>query len=711
MSTDAVTSGDAATSTDAPTSIGSTLFILPPDAKFLPVAELAARLRARIGPVDAGQSVITRPGFRVTTRLVPGPLADLITEFREPSLITDAIVRFARAHKQDPAEMLELAFDALATLVEARILVPAESPDASAPEPSLAAGQAFAQLEIQTLVRSLEDSEVYRAQAPDGSSLALKIARADRPALVATFALEASVLETLAGIDSPAFHAHGIEGGRAYIAMEWCDGVSIAVAAQHARATRDRRRVHELVSRLLDAYGRLHARGVLHGDIHPGNCLVRDDGRVVILDFGNARPIEPVEETDPLRAGIPQFHDPQLAEAVLAGRMSPSATAASEQYAIAVLAYLLLTGQQPIDSPAVRDELLTRIMRRPAAPFASRGIAAWPAVEAVLARALAKAPADRFPNVSVMSKAFASAESLPDVPAAWHANAARALDVALASVHGLAPSDDPLEHAWFALRAALAFEDAELLGAADIIASRAGAGWAAHACLALVARARSDVRKETRAIDGFLAAAQQLRDGPEVAAAIMAAARILDGAMSRSPSAAALADWAAQRLNRLVLAAASNDAVARRVPASLRASVALMLGKTGAVAIHADLTAWLELLLAGGDGDLWLWAAAYDMFGDARFKARALATTRPGNALRRGFALLRLHQLTGDVRWITDARRVVSRAPSVRLPALQTALLMTELMAPEQAMLPPSLFLRVRERGRSGISAHAFVRA
>lgn len=57
----------------------------------------------------------------------------------------------------------------------------------------------------------------------------------------------------------------------------------------------------------------------------------------------------------------------------------------------------------------------------------------------------------------------------------------------------------------------------------------------------------------------------------------------------------------------------------------------------------------------------------------------------------RGFALLRLHQLTGDMRWVADANRVVARAPSVRLPALDTALLMAELKAPERAILPPFL--------------------
>jgi hypothetical protein len=678
--------------TDAHSDIAATLFTLPPDAKLLPVSELSARLRAKIGPVEDGQSVITRPGYRVTTRLVPGPLADLLNEFRAPSLLTDAVLRFARARDQDPVAMLDLAFDALATLVEARILVPQQSPEAAAPMPSLGAGQEFAGFEIDALVRSLEDSEVYRARGRDGVFAALKISRDDRPAVVAMLANEAGMLERLGGTDSPRLLDHGTERGRAYVAMEWCDGVSIAVAAQQARAARDRRQLHDLVSRMLDAYGRLHGKGVLHGDIHPGNCLVRDDARIVILDFGNARPIDNAAmAVDPARAGIPQFHDPLMASALLAGQLPAAATPASEQYAIAVLAYLLLTGLHPIEAPAVQDEMLRRIVERPPLPFPARGVAAWPDVEAVVRRGLARQPGQRFPDVAGLARAFASADKPPDVALRWPDAARRAFDVAVEAVRSLAPTAEfPLDHAWFALRAALATEDAELLAGADVLAGWAGPGWAAQSVAAQVARARSDSRMESKAIAGFLAAAEPLPDGPQAAAAILAAVSILEGATYRTADAAALAGWATQRLDRLVLAASAteNDPC---VAGPLLAYVELSLGKTGAVPVRADLPARLEALRGTQASDVWLWSLAYDVFADDRFKALALAARLPSRPLMRGFAMLRLHQLTGDTRWVIDANRLVARAPNIRLPERDTALLMAELKAPERAIPPPFL--------------------
>jgi predicted Ser/Thr protein kinase len=675
---------------DANADITTTPFTLPPDAKFLPVAELSPRLRARIGPVEDGQSVITRPGFRVTARLAPRPLADLIAEFRAPSLLTDAVFRFARANGEDPLVIMDLAFDALAALVDTRILVPENSPDSSAPIPSLAAGQAFAGFEIEALVRSLEDSEVYRARGEDDVCAALKIARDDRPGVNAMIAHEVRVLAQLAGVDSPRVLAEGREGGRAYIAMEWCDGVSIAVAAQQLRASRDRRGLHDLVGRMLDAYGRLHQTGVLHGDIHPGNCLVRDDGRVVILDFGSARPIQTTSLVDLERSGIPQFHDPQMAGALLAGQLPPAATAASEQYAIAVLAYLLLTGMQPIDAPGIHDELLRRILQRPVLPFAARGVAAWPDVEAVLGRGLAKEPGDRFPSVADMACALSLARVPPRTPSRQADEAHCAFDTAVEAVRALAPSIEPVAQSWFALRAALILEDAELLAAADILVGRAGSGWAVQTMAAQVARARSDSRMESMAIVGFLAETEGLADGPEAVAAIVAAASILECGVSRSPDAAALAGWATARLGRLMSSPSPTSGDGHADARLIRAALSVV--RTGAVAVQPGLLAHLEALRERNTGDVWVWALAYDIFADDRFKARALAARLPRAPLRRAFAQLRLHQITGDMKWVTDANRVVADTPGGRLPALGAALLTAELMAPERAIPPPFLY-------------------
>lgn len=678
---------------DTNPSISSTLFVLPSDAKFLPVSELSARLRGEIGPIENGHSVITRPGFRITTRLIPGPLAQLLNGFRTPSLLTDAVLRFAREHDQDPQAMLDLSFDALASLVEARILVPQMSTDSVAPVPSLAAGQEFAGFEIEALVRSLEDSEVYRARRGSGTFAALKISRDDRAEIVAMLRNEACVLERLGGVDAPKLLEHGMEGGRAYVAIEWCDGVSIAISAQQARAAGDRHRLHVLISKMLQAYGRLHKRGILHGDIHPGNCLVHDTGEIIILDFGLARAIDMHGGViDPALAGIPQFYDPLIAKALLGGQLMPATTEASEQYAIAVLTYSLLTGLYPIDAPAVQDEMLRRIVERKPLPFATRGIASWPEVEAVVTRGLAKQPSRRFPDVECLAKAFAAAKIPPATPMHWPDATQPAFDSVAEAVQSLLPAtaEFPLEYAWFGLRAALATGNAELLAAADIVVSGAGEGWAAQSVAAHIARARSDSRMESKAIAKFLAAAGALQDGPEAAMAIGAAVSILEVTTFRTVNAAALAGWAAERLGQLMHATSlriSHPFVTERLLVYLE----LAIGKTGAVSIRPDLPSRLQALQDSLTSDVWLWSLAYDVFAEDRYRTLALASTLPSSPLWHGFALLRRHQLTGNECWVVRANRILAKAPYTGLPERDAALLMAELKAPERAILPPFL--------------------
>lgn len=524
----------------------TTPLTLPADAKILAVHELSPRLRARIGDGGDGQSVVTRPGFRITARMLPAALTALVCEFRTPSLVTDAVVRFAHAHAQSPEETIDLAFDALAALVEARILVPEGSPDATAPEATLAAGQSWAGVEIAALVRGLEDSELYRGVAADGTPVALKIGREGQAAIASTLAREARVLAALDGDGAPRLLDAGYDRGRPYLVMTWCDGVAVSVAAQQARSAGDRRRLRALAADVAAAYARLHDRGVLHGDVHPGNCLVGDDGRIVVVDFGSASPVEAPALPDPTRAGIPQFHDPQMAAALLAGTLPLAADVLAEQYAVAALVHLLVTGVPPTGVTAERVALLQAIVAQPLPAFASQGVAAWPSLEQVLARALAKAPADRFVSMTAFADAIRAA-ALPRArrPGRRRAfsRAAMALDGQLASIAEAGADVRTAEHAWLALQAALAFEDPQWLALAEVLLDGAPETWQAHAVAVAIARARSDTRRELRAAEALIALGSADSAVPAPAGALRAAATLVRVAPWHGPACERLRHW------------------------------------------------------------------------------------------------------------------------------------------------------------------------
>ena len=71
--------------------------------------------------------------------------------------------------------------------------------------------------------------------------------------------------------------------------------------------------------------------------------------------------------------------------------------------------YLLLTGSHYLDFSLEREEMMRQIAEDPMAPFATRGLDAWPEMEEVLAKALSKDPAKRYPSMRAFSDAWRAA--------------------------------------------------------------------------------------------------------------------------------------------------------------------------------------------------------------------------------------------------------------------------------------------------------------
>jgi len=561
------------TATPAP-DVLERLFILPADARLLPLTELSPRARAALGCTGsgAGQVAVSRPGFRVTTRLITPQLAGLLQEFRQPSRLADAVLRFSRADSRDPFETLDDAFDALCVFINARVLVPSDSPGARAIAPSLAAGQALAGYELLRLVSALADTEVYLAQTAEQKPVALKVARPDAPGAVASgLRHEAELLRHLGGGSSPSLVELGEAHGRTFVAMEWRRGNAITVEAQQARASLDRAWQHRICGRLLSAYGWLHRRGVVHGDIHPGNVLVGDGGDVTILDFGRSRLAGPDIEgagatpqpagLEPLRAGIPFFYEPEIARALLSGSLPPAATFRAEQYSVAALAYHLFTGLHYADLSPEQDLLLAQVAGCPMLPFAARGVEGWPRLEAVLATALAKDPAARFDSMAAFSEAFEAAgradlkaparrRTLPSASRRLLAGCLRKARLGWDGGHdGDMTRAGAIGLAWFSHRASLVRDDPCLLASADVWASRAKApatpDWATEAVATGIDHSRGDPSAEKISLSSFLSACRRV-DGADLierSGALAAAAPLLKQASESGIDCQELAGW------------------------------------------------------------------------------------------------------------------------------------------------------------------------
>lgn len=355
-------------------------WLLRSDIEFLPASELAAGSREGY--------VVVRPRSRYGPTRVDAEGARLLERFRTPVSIAQALQEEAAAG----GELLAQASALLQHLIAKEVLVSEATAAALPSSPLLQPGDRVAESTVLHPVAMADDGEVHQVRLDGGGPAALKLQR--KPAH--SLAREARVLARLGGGIFPALLARGEIEDASWLLLEWRSGTDPVNAGKDA----SRQRLLRLCLAVARAYADLHARGVVHGDIHRRNVLVGSEDEIILLDFGLAR--TPGDEGAP-RAGVPFFFEPEYARSELADEPAPPASPAGEQYAVAALLYLTVTGFPYLDFQLERRRLLEQIAGEDPLPFRARGVPAWPELESILLRGLAKDPAGRFPSLSAMA--------------------------------------------------------------------------------------------------------------------------------------------------------------------------------------------------------------------------------------------------------------------------------------------------------------------
>ena len=390
-----------------------TVFRLAAGVLVVPAEDLPPETLCRLEQRE-GRFALVRPGARTNALLVDKDMATLVEQFRQPGTIAEVLIRHSQERQRDPQEVLRETFPTLELLVQSRFLVDADSAYALRSDRGvLDSGDRLDDLLILRPLQRMEDTEVFQVQLADERLGALKIGCAGFFSATKRLAHEGDILRFLAGDHGPEVLAIGKHEERDYLLLEWRPGSDADVVANELRrrgGAEARRGLLEICCRILQTYGDLHRRGVIHGDVNPQNILIDRQGEVTILDFEDA--VRSDQEGDPPRerAGVPIYFEPEYARAVLSGKPPPPASEAGEQYALATLVYELIVGVLYLDFDLRWEALLQQIVEDPPAAFADRGLQPWPAVEAVLMRALSKEPGDRFASASAMAAAMAAAE-------------------------------------------------------------------------------------------------------------------------------------------------------------------------------------------------------------------------------------------------------------------------------------------------------------
>jgi tetratricopeptide (TPR) repeat protein len=221
------------------------------------------------------------------------------------------------------------------------------------------------------------------------------------------------------------------EPSRAFIVMEYLAGGTVADALRvdSVRRVHAVKWVHEAASALDYA----HSRGVLHRDIKPANLLLDRDRVLHVADFGIAR----LGTEDTMTAtgqvlGTASYLAPERA-------LGQPATDASDRYSLAVAAYELLVGERPFSATHFAVQARQHVEAEP--PAASeRNRALPPAVDAVLARGMAKRPERRWPSAQDFAQALEAALTEPVTRPLRAPAAARPLRVAAVTSQGARPA-------------------------------------------------------------------------------------------------------------------------------------------------------------------------------------------------------------------------------------------------------------------------------
>ena len=197
----------------------------------------------------------------------------------------------------------------------------------------------------------------------------------------------------------------GEHDGRAFMVMELLTGGTLAdkLRAGDRISPRTAMRWLRDAASALDA---AHAADVVHRDVKPANMLLDDGGRLAIADFGIAR----LALEDQLTAtgtvlGTAAYISPEQA-------VGDPATADSDRYALAVVAYELLTGARPFEADNFAAQARAHVEDDPE-PASMRNPDLPEAVDVALARGLEKRPGDRYDSAGELVDHLDDALSAP----------------------------------------------------------------------------------------------------------------------------------------------------------------------------------------------------------------------------------------------------------------------------------------------------------
>ncbi len=270
---------------------------------------------------------------------------------------------------------------------------PPHKPGTTDPSAASLVGRTIDRYELEALIGRGGMGEVYRGHDTRlRRKVALKVLRQDKEQTdaVARLVREARAAAALSHPNAVAIHDLGESDGLSFIVMELVNGMPLLAYVGDARVPLARKL--RWCADIARALGSAHKAGIIHRDVKPSNVMISDDDVAKVLDFGLAKPLDPMSSEFRTEVGRVLGSLRYMAPEQLA---TGEADARADQYALGITAYELFSGVFPGGGPLGTPEPLDRLVPELGAEGAR-----------VVARMMAISPAQRFPSLDEVATAF-----------------------------------------------------------------------------------------------------------------------------------------------------------------------------------------------------------------------------------------------------------------------------------------------------------------
>ncbi len=207
----------------------------------------------------------------------------------------------------------------------------------------------------------------------------------------------------------------GEQDGVPYVVMAFIDGCSLAERLKREGRFADPRAALALAVQIAEGLAAVHDAGLIHRDLKPANVLLDAAGDAFLSDFGLARRHDDADRLTVFGAlvGTLAYMAPEQADTKGFGPLTPR----SDLYSLGVVLYEMLTGRRPFQAESDASLLYQIVHETPPPPRQLR-TDLDPSLEAIVLKAMARQPQERYANAREMAAALAGYVQAPPQPAA-----------------------------------------------------------------------------------------------------------------------------------------------------------------------------------------------------------------------------------------------------------------------------------------------------